>query len=254
MPKPTPIVDPSLRARHVPSSKAVPHQRPVLGKEGAKQDDSWGFSFRYWRQIENFGLGDKDVTWFASLLDKLCEISKLPLRQLQSDGALKHSLRIHPIDWRHTNIPIKRQDLHWLPEDFLINEGDYPLLQFSITKGLGRVSGFWHQAIFHIVLIDPHHNLQPAGDYNFQVTPTTALENELETIIANLGHIENSGECTPTCGLRAQLRLVRHRHQQHGIVYIKQEYLDCLHQMIKDGNAKSLEDCIENIILEKDSK
>jgi hypothetical protein len=48
-------------------------------------------------------------------------------------------------------------------------------MQFSITKSTGRIVGYFDRdsSIFHIVLLDPEHNIQPAKKTNYQIQPTT---------------------------------------------------------------------------------
>jgi len=41
------------------------------------------------------------------------------------------------------------------------------------------------------------------------------------------------------------------QYQPLGVVYIKEEYLAALEQMVQDGKVKSLDECIELTILRK---
>jgi hypothetical protein len=246
-------IENALKPRRIPAVPASPRKKPLLGDNPEEEDKRWGFSFQYWMQVEHFGFSGKDATWFVSLLDRLCEMSKLPRTALQTDFALKDALRIHRLDWGKPKIPIQRKDLVWLPEDFLNNEAEYPILQFMITKGLGRVAGFWDDEFFNIVLIDPHHNLQPTQSSGYKVTYCKPLENELETVLMNLSSIKNiTAPCSAaSCSIRPELNLIHFRHHPIGIVYIKEEYLTDLDQMVKDGKVKSLDECIELTILRK---
>jgi len=207
------------------------------------------FSFQFWQQVEYFGFDGKNPEWFVSLLERLRDLSR------EADDFLRRNARVlhfHKINWSQTNIPITREDLTWLPREFL-DDPENDLVQFSVSSALGRIAGYQDGAVFYIVLIDPHHNLQPTKSYDYRVAPCSPLVNELEIVLANLSHIENSQpQCTPElCSIKPQLRVIKYRHQDHGIVYIRQHYLDCLNQMVQDGKAKSLEDCIETVIVRK---
>jgi hypothetical protein len=49
--------------------------KPIVGSYRAL-DETWAFSFQYFRQIEFLGLGGADNKWFVSFLDRLSELSK----------------------------------------------------------------------------------------------------------------------------------------------------------------------------------
>ena len=229
-----------------PLAKVNPKAVPSLA---TVKSERLSFSFQYWKQIEHFGLGGKDPGWFVAFLERLRTLSSEQKDFLRNNPRV---LRFHPIKWGQTNIPIKREDLDWLPAEFL-DDPENDIEQFSISTGLGRVAGFQDGSVFYIVLIDPHHNLQPTEEYNFRVTPTEALHNELETVLANLVHIENStDQCTAeSCTVKPHLRMIKYRHQPHGVVYIKLQYLNDLQQMVNEGKAKSLDECIELAIVRK---
>lgn len=112
-------------------------------------------------------------------MDKLTELSKKDIKDFVANGTGKDTWRYHPISWMQENIPVQREDLDWVHKDYLENKEEYPLLQFQISKSLGRVVGFWDEfQIFNIVLLDPLHNIQPSKDYNYRVNYCSPLDSE----------------------------------------------------------------------------
>lgn len=72
---------------------------------------------------------------------------------------MRDGMRFHEISWGESNF--SRQDFKWIGEPYLGNEKEYPLLQFQVTTGLGRVVGFFDEAnTFCVVCFDPNHNVQ----------------------------------------------------------------------------------------------
>lgn len=143
-------------------------QKPIaLPPQSEKR---WAFSFRFWKQIENFGLDQSDSKWFIALLEKLADLSKLNKEQFLKDGAGRDNWRFHKINWQQKNIPVQREDLDWIPKTYLDNADEYELFQFQITQSLGRVIGFFDEnQEFNIVLLDPLHNMQPSKSFDYKV-------------------------------------------------------------------------------------
>lgn len=105
------------------SGKKFVLQKPRIGSRSLitaaqdraiKEKDQISFSFAFFRQIENFGIGNCQDKWFVGLLQRLCELSSMTLRQLRLDNAGSRTLRFHPIDWDARNIPVQRKDLIWV--------------------------------------------------------------------------------------------------------------------------------------------
>lgn len=122
------------------------------------------FSFSYFKQIPNFQIGECSKGWHIGLLERLGALGTMTPQEVLEENRGSIALRCHPIDWSAKNIPIQRKDLDWLPKEILDNETDFPIMQFSITKSTGRIVGYFDRdsSIFHIVLLDPEHNIQPA--------------------------------------------------------------------------------------------
>jgi len=173
---------------------------PILSKEPlvftsppkpqkTEEPRRWAFSFRYWRQIENFGLDRTDAGWFASLLEKLSILSNEEVDKFICDSRKKDVWRYHNIDWGHKNIPIQMSDLDWLPS-YCQNNPEYVLVQFQISLALGRVVGFWDKDyIFNIVLLDPFHNIQPSKRYDYRVDPCNPLNSDYAKLLHGLDEV-----------------------------------------------------------------
>lgn len=93
------------------------------------------FSFQFYRQIDYFGIGDQDNQWFASLLDRLKDLSGKD-SSLMGDATAKGAYRLHPINWNQPRIPIKKDDLDWIPKEYRDNEA-IEFLQFEISQAMG---------------------------------------------------------------------------------------------------------------------
>ena len=161
------------------------------------------FSFRYVTQREWFGIGEQDAVWFASLQERLKDLSGKTSAILE-DKNTREDYRLHPINWEAKNCPIKKEDLISVPKKILdAAEVDF-FWQFQISKGTGRVVGFFNEnnSIFYIVLLDPKHNIQPSKDYGYRVDATTIAPTDyerLQMIIADAERLriacENVGKC-----------------------------------------------------------
>lgn len=141
------------------------------------------FSFRYCTQQEWFGIAGQDAAWFASLQDRLKDLSGKTGAILE-DGKIREDYRLHPIDWNATNCPIKKEDLTSVPKVIIDNAEPDFFWQFQISKGTGRVVGFFNEdnSVFYIVLLDPKHNIQPSKDYGYHVDPTSVAITEYERV------------------------------------------------------------------------
>ncbi|HID4048526.1 TPA: hypothetical protein ACXE9F_005083 [Pluralibacter gergoviae] len=191
--------------------------RPKLGttqptavqtpKTSSVPEKKWAFSFRFWRQIENFGFDRTEASWFVSLMEKLSELSQKDVKGFITNGADRDAWRYHPIKWNQKNIPIKRKDLSWVDSDYLDNNEEYPLLQFQISQALGRVVGFWdEQQIFNIVLLDPLHNIQPTKSFNYRVDYCAPLETPYSLLLSRVDDIKRTCRCNdPGCNFKKRI-------------------------------------------------
>lgn len=148
---------------------------PIAGSKKLATDEdksNLSFSFQYFQQIKYFQLGDQDNKWYLSLLERLKDLSGKG-SNLMADVTAKKKYRLHPINWGQPRIPIQKDDLDWVPEEYRKSE-DIEFQQFEITKSNGRVVGFFNETneIFYIVLLDPKHNIQPTKDTGYRVDDT----------------------------------------------------------------------------------
>ena len=107
-------------------------------------------SYRVFARTAQFGTDACETGWFDSLIDRLQALSALRPQEVLSNRS--PSLRAHPIDFAHTTE--RRGFSHLNPQ----LQG-YPAYQFQLSKGTGRVHGFFIDLVFHIVWLDPHHRL-----------------------------------------------------------------------------------------------
>lgn len=144
------------------------------------------FSFQYFQQIEFFQLGEQDNNWYLGLLERLKDLSGKD-SNLMADVTAKQKYRLHPINWSQTRIPIKKDDLYWVPEEYR-NSEDIEFQQFEITQSSGRVVGFFNETneIFFIVLLDPKHNIQPTKDTGYRVDRTFEALTDYEQLLVQI--------------------------------------------------------------------
>lgn len=155
---PKPVLD------YTPSVDAP---KPISLVAGAPK--KWCFSFRYWRQRQYLGLDHSDVQWLTSLLERLQLLSNEEVERFLRTPAMKDALRYHNINWNQRNIPVSLKDLNWIPAYYRDNP-ECPLVQFQISRTLGRVIGFWDERwIFNVVFLDPLHNMQPTKDTGYRL-------------------------------------------------------------------------------------
>jgi hypothetical protein len=238
----------SKSSHRIPSPNKPLGKVPVAGKtKPSGSREKWCFSLRFWKQIDYFGLGGKDVGWFIALLQRLHQISSESVDGFRSDARKQEVMRYHQINWGQTNIPIQRSDLSWLPTDYRENEVEYPFYQFSISTSRGRIAGFWEENIFNIVLIDPYHNLQPDKEHDYKTTPTLEQLGDFELLLARLNRIYNAQPTCSSgnCSTQTALKFVELHDQDFGIVYIDAEYFKMAKELIKTGKVRTIAQLVE---------
>ena len=220
-------------------------------KEIKKQKLS--FSFSDFRQIDNFGIGSCSSKWHVGLWERLSTLGKMTPQEVLEENKGSDSLRCHPIDWNQKNIPVKRSDLTWLPEEVLANDKEFPIMQFSISISTGRIIGYFDRdsSIFHIVLLDPNHNIQPSKRNNYQIQATTKGVSQYDDLLNKLELVRKIVKDCPTekCKLHSALDEMEGLHDN--IVYIgldKDFYAD-YQEILKEH---SLNEIIEQGILNLD--
>lgn len=175
-----------------------PKSAKVLIPKGEKNLPFLTFSFHYCNQQEFFGIGGEDATWFASLQDRLKDLSGKTGAILESKSD-RDAYRLHPINWNARNCPITKEDLYSVPKVIRDNSDEDFFWQFQLSKGTGRVVGFFNEtnSIFYIVLLDPKHNIQPSRNYGYAIDDTDIAITEFEQVEMRLAHAGRSiSECT----------------------------------------------------------
>lgn len=183
--KETPIENRVFKAGVVPGQD----KRPVLQRK--EFPDNFTFSFQYFNQIKFFEIGGVGNSWYISLIERLKELSKKNWQDFERSVIEKKSFRYHEIEWGSRNVPITRSDLNWIDDNYLNNSEDFPIIQFHVSKALGRVVGFWDAFhVFQIVLLDPKHNIQPSKYNDYKVDDTYFMSCEYSSLLVDLKKIQ----------------------------------------------------------------
>jgi hypothetical protein len=205
-------------------------EKPLIGYEPTPQKKinagtapvkkHWRFSFRYWKQIEYFGLNKSKPSWFVSLLEKLVDYSKEELDIFLTDSKKRSTYRFHEINWSQPGIPIKRADLNWVDKQYLDNNDEFRFYQFQVTSGLGRVVGFFDETkVFNIVLLDPLHNAQPTKFNKYKVKECSPLPNDFAILVATIQKIADRDWChNGECSMRSSLHGIRQSVAEPGVI------------------------------------
>lgn len=153
------------------------------------EDTGISFSFRYFKQIDNFGITGKDDVWMSGLLDQLRLLSEKNADELLSDVTMKDYLRMHTLDLSEGKSALSLDDFASIPERYRPTAIDCPIMQFQISKANGRVIGFFNHnhSVFYIVFLDPQHNAQ-LSNYNGykirEISPCMSEFDDLKAMIA----------------------------------------------------------------------
>jgi hypothetical protein len=238
-------------------------QKPVLGNQKivtsaippdpqlVKEPKKWTFSFRYWRQIEYFGFDRTDSGWFVSLLEKLTILSSEEREKFICDWGKTSQWRYHNIDWGHKNIPIQLTDIDWIPSYYRDNKDEFYLVQFQISKALGRVIGFWDRDyVFNIVLLDPWHNIQPSKDFYYKVDPCNPLCCDYTKLLNSLDDILDAKCKKKQCEHVEEIQSIptsRNALLESNVLMVKltDEDIEYSELLIQEGKASSLNDIFQ---------
>jgi hypothetical protein len=213
---------------------------------------TWCFGFRFWRQVDNFGLSEQDPGWFISLLERLRQLSNEDDDVLDRDHAKRDFYRYHSVNWHQPGIPIRLRDLDWVPTEYRENPEEYPFYQFTISMALGRVAGFHDEnGIFQIVLLDPKHNLQPPKKFDYKVDSCTPQANKHELFLGELKEARNSAKpCSADCAAKIALDRLDGRFQPRGVVYVSDELVIVAQKLVEERKITSIESLLEKALLE----
>jgi hypothetical protein len=198
--------------RSNPIPKNISGKSPIKREKTSittrSNDSKWRFSFSYWQQHKHFGLSCEkvDVKWFISLLERLKVLSNITIEEVSTSNS--DAWRFHKIDWRWRGIQTTKEEIDWIPSEYL-REEEFGFFQFNISKAFGRVVGFFDEDyMFHIVFLDPMHNMQPCDFSNYQVrfthTLLTPYQEKQQELLSLKSHLEKCSEETCAAKNRVQ--------------------------------------------------
>lgn len=232
-----------------PGNPPAAAKRPTVTKGPPPQEKCWRFSFRYWQQIEAFGLGGVDPGWFQSLLDRFKQLSAEPLSRFLDDPLFQNEIRYHEIDWNWRNIPIQRSNLDWLPNEILDNAAEFPIYQVHISRAMGRVVGFWDADwIFNILLLDPNHNCQPSRYSEYRVRPTSIGQCEYSSLRLAIERAQGSRCEHEACDFRKSVVSIQDKlYDDHNVVIARVDdtLIIELRRLVENGKAKDISEVLE---------
>lgn len=215
----------------VKNGKSLTNHRPNFGNKSLvtkeedkqiKKEKKLNFSFLYFKQIEYFGIGNCSSKWHVGLLDRLGELGKMTIEEILENNKGSKTLRCHPINWSQNNIPIQRKNLDWLPNEILINDEEFPIMQISISTSTGRIIGYFDKnlSVFHIILLDPLHNIQPSEKQNYQIQATTIGISQYDDLVDKLNQINTKINNCPNIKNCPIENLLNRTQPEHNIIYI----------------------------------
>lgn len=217
------------------------------------------FSFRYWAQSENFGVGDQKPGWFVSLLERLRSLSGMTYDELVRNRSMSGALRFHEIDWTGKNVPVKPDDFDWVPEQYRQNQEEFPFFQFHISKAMGRFFGFFDQTgVFQIVGLDPHHNIQPSAYNDYKVRKTTDGEAHILSFTAavssNITPCAAKG-CPQALKISSILSELSPEDDGHYLAFeATPEQLELFSDLVRKGEISGAADLLDMVLLTYEEK
>ncbi|HCC52425.1 MAG TPA: hypothetical protein DEQ30_10510 [Porphyromonadaceae bacterium] len=223
-----------------------PYSKRLIDRpEDIKSKAKLSFSFLYFKQIPYFGFEKTDSSWFVGFLQRLTDLSSK--ENFGIDPAEKNHYRYHPIDWEAKNIPIKLSDLNWIPIQYRENQTDFPLKQITISTANGRIVGFLNEEsnVFHIVLLDPLHNIQPSGNYSYRIRDCEPLTSSFEELLAQMDHIRDKTKTCPSFSTGHNCVISQIPYNENVFCCsIDDSFKEKLFQVLKENNL-SMKDVIE---------
>lgn len=212
---------------------------------------TWTFSFKHWRQIENFGLDNvpNPNSWFVSLIEKLRELSMLDVEKFVATGTTRDAWRYHKINWNQTNIPVQRKDFNWIEKDVLDNEDEFPFVQFQVSTSLGRVVGYWApNGVFEVLLLDPLHNIQPSKRFGYKVDHCSPINCDYTSLLIDIDTLKKGQYCSsPECGYKYQITKLPSKANYSNVLmhYVSDETLFEIDKLMRAGAAKDESEILE---------
>lgn len=231
---------------------------PVIPKGGkliAKPKDPpkdlrWSFSFRFWNEHHPyFGLGAADLTWVASLLGRLSQLSTESIENIWTNHGMRSSpsgIHFHQVDFLGKNVPLQREDFDWLPDSYRLNSEEFTIYQFHVSTAMGRVIGFFDETwVFNVLLLDPKHNLQPSKFNSYQLTPSPRVGTHQAILLSRLDAMR-ALKCSEACPFPAAVANVTAQHLEHHLVFLRldESEMKVLNDAIRAGTFKDASDAL----------
>lgn len=146
------------------------------------------FSFRYFRQIENFGITGKDDVWMSGLLQQLALLSDKDPESLLSSYGDRKQLRLHTLDLSSGKSALSMADFSFIDKENMPDGNENPFWQIEISTANGRIIGFFSadHTVFYIVFLDPNHNAQLSNYSNYKVRRIEPCLSEIDDLMARI--------------------------------------------------------------------
>lgn len=245
---------PRINAGPAPRDRAT-----IISGDKPKAPAKLSFSFQYWSQARFFALTNIAMDWvveFFARLKELCGFTRDEwdtevLGNRRSGGRWHY----HPVIWDATNIPIKKDEIDWVPKAILQNEDEYPFYQIGLGAGGGRFAGFWETPDrFAIVLLDPLHNLYPAKQLNYKVTDCLVHPSSAELMHLAIDQVRRDLPCAvDACPVHAGLAKITLEKNVDGAHYFNEvlpvgadvDDRRMLHELLAAGKVKSVSEILK---------
>lgn len=152
------------------------------------EDSGISFSFRFFKQIDNFGVAGKDDIWFVGLLEQLKKLSEKTIDELLGDYTSRDAFRIHQLSFDSKKTALTKADFRHIPDKYKSESEDCGYYQFQISQANGRVVGFFNSnhKVFYIVFLDPNHNAQLSEYSNYKIREIKPCDSEIDDLYARI--------------------------------------------------------------------
>lgn len=179
-------------------AKNTHHSKPNLTKEqgqnlnvnlnGRVKKQRLSFSFRYFRQIVNFGITGKNDVWMSGLLQQLTLLSDKDPESLLSSYTDRRQLRLHTLDLSPGKSALCMADFSFIDKENIPDGKENPFWQIEISTANGRIIGFFSadHTVFYIVFLDPNHNAQLSNYSNYKVRKIEPCLSEIDDLKARI--------------------------------------------------------------------
>lgn len=179
-------------------AKNTNHSKPNLTKgqgqnlnvnlNGKVKKQRLSFSFRYFRQIANFGITGKNDVWMSGLLQQLALLSDKDPESLLSSYTDRKQLRLHTLDLSPGKSALCMTDFSFIDKENMPDGKENPFWQIEISTANGRIIGFFSadHTVFYVVFLDPNHNAQLSNYSNYKVRKIEPCSSEIDDLKARI--------------------------------------------------------------------